>query len=86
MAHYPRASPGDSVARGYAEGTLQPQLDQDGIAREMQWTANLDTMKQPVTGLTTDMTLPLSRTISMSYRSWDHSWKSQDYLFLTSSP
>jgi hypothetical protein len=86
MAHYPRASPGDSVARGYAEGTLQPQLDQDGIAREMQWTANLDTMKQPVTGLTTDMTLPLSRTISMSYRSWDHSWKSQDYFFLTNSP
>lgn len=86
MAHYPRATPGDSVARGYAEGTLQPQLDQDGIALEMQWTANLNAMKQPVTGLTTDMTLQLSRTISLSYRTWDRSWKSQDYFFLTSSP
>jgi len=89
MAHYPRATPGDSVARGYAEGTLVPQLNQDGVEREMQWTANVDdTTQQPVTGtgLTTDMTLQLSRTISMSYRTWDGSWKSQDYLFLTNSP
>lgn len=82
-AHYPRATPGDSVARGLNYGTLAPQLDQDGVSLEMQWTGATNTDGTPKL---TESPLNLSRTISLSLRTWDNSWKSQDYIIQTYNP
>lgn len=80
-AFYPRATPGDTVARGLNYGTLAPQLDQDGIPLEMQWTQARNSNGTPNLA-----DLNLSRTISLGLRTWDGSWKSQDYLIQTSAP
>jgi len=80
-AYYPRATPGDVVARGLNYGTLAPQLDQDGISLEMQWTQSRNTDGTPNLA-----DLNRSRTISLGLRTWDASWKSQDYLIQTSAP
>lgn len=82
-AHYPRATPGDSVARGLNYGTLAPQLDQDGVSLEMQWTGATNTDGTPKL---TESPLNLSRNISLSLRTWDYSWKSQDYIIQTYNP
>lgn len=82
-AFYPRATPGDTVARGLNYGTLAPQLDQDGVSLEMQWTQPRNTDGTPNM---TQSPLNLSRTISLGLRTWDASWKSQDYLIQTSAP
>ena len=82
-AHYPRATPSDAVARGLNYGTLAPQLDQDGVPLEMQWTWARNTDGTPNLA---ESPLNLSRTISLSLRTWDGSWKSQDYLIQTSAP
>jgi hypothetical protein len=80
MPHYPRASPSDSVARGLTYGTLAPQLDQDGISREMQWTGSTNPDGTPNM---TQSPLNLLRNISLSLRTWDGSWKSQDFFIET---
>jgi len=80
-AFYPRATPGDTVARGLNYGTLAPQLDQDGISLEMQWTQARNSNGTPNLA-----DLNLSRTISLGLRTWDASWKSQDYIIQTSEP
>ena len=90
-AHYPRATPGDAVARGLSYGTLAPQLDQDGISLPMQWSEGKDSLTgEPIISVTSTTTPPvvsatpnLSRTISFSLRTWDGSWKSQDYFIET---
>ena len=82
-AHYPRATPSDSVARGLNYGTLAPQLDQDGVYLEMQWTGATNTDGTPKL---TESPLNLSRTISLSLRTWDNSWKSKDYIIQTYNP
>lgn len=68
----PRATPGDSVARGYNNGIISPQLNQNGNPMMMQWHST-NTDGNPSTDLQT--------TISLSYRTWNGSWKSQDYQF-----
>lgn len=87
-AHYPRATPSDAVARGLSYGTLAPQLDQDGVSLPMQWSELRDNVTgEPITTVTgtSTPTSNLSRTLSFSLRTWDGSWKSQDYLIETSA-
>ncbi len=80
-AHYPRAIPGDFVARGLSYGTLAPQLDQNGINLEIQYSGTTDaTTGQPIT---TGPNYPLQRIISLFHRTWDGSWKSQDFQIET---
>ena len=81
--HYPRCTPGDTVARGLNYVTLAPQLDQDGIPLEMQWSSFTTSVGAPIT-TPNDLTLGLSQVISLQHRSWDGSWKSQDFLLETS--
>jgi|GEM_PF-1341996 len=82
-AHYPRATPGDTVARGLNYVTLAPQLDQDGIPLEMQWSASTLSNGTPVTS-PAGPGLGLSQVISLQHKTWDGSWKSQDFLIETS--
>jgi hypothetical protein len=82
IPHYPRASPGDVVARGLTYGTLAPQLDQDGIPQKMQWTGSTNPDGTPNM---TQTPLNLFRNISLSLRTWDGSWKSQDFQIETFS-
>jgi hypothetical protein len=80
--HYPRCTPGDTVARGLAYVTLAPQLDQDGIPLEMQWSSARTAVGAPIT-TPNDLSLGLSQVISLQHRTWDGSWKSQDFLIET---
>jgi hypothetical protein len=79
-AHYPRATPSDSVARGYNYGTLAPQLDQDGVSLEMQWTGSTNADGSPNMS---QSPLNVYRNLSLSLRTWDGSWKSQDFQIET---
>jgi hypothetical protein len=80
-AHYPRATPGDSVARGLSYGTLAPQLDQDGVDLEIQYSGT--TVPETGQPIITGTNVPLQRVISLSHRTWNGSWKSQDFLIET---
>ena len=81
-AHYPRCTPGDSVARGLNYVTLAPQLDQDGIPLEMQWSIAATSTGVPITA-PNDLSLGLMQVISLQHRTWDGSWKSQDFWIET---
>lgn len=80
--HYPRCTPGDTVARGLNYVTLAPQLDQDGIPLEMQWSSATTAVGAPITA-PIDLGLGLSQVISLQHKTWDGSWKSQDFLIET---